>query len=268
VREGAARRARRSRPWPGPPRAPGDEPILVDPDRLLEFVAGPRLAVILVSVHPRHVFSPALCARLRAGDAAVALGTVDLRALLVAGGAAVPVLHDGLRACGGPEALGIAPGYWLFRDGEVLAWASGLPALEDAPELVRRVVLGAAWSAALRRLVPFWTALHVAAEEVAADRVAARFVAAAAPRAREGAHRAAPADDELARAYALLGVAASASDAEVAQAWRRRLLDVHPDRAAGDAREFARRTQLAAELNHARDLIRTARRRAREGASR
>jgi curved DNA-binding protein CbpA len=97
--------------------------------------------------------------------------------------------------------------------------------------------------------------------------VAARFVAAAAPRTREGERGAGRTDDELARAYALLGVASSASDAEVARAWRRRLLEVHPDRAAGDATEFARRTQLAAELNRARDLIRAARRRAREGAS-
>lgn len=260
--------ARRSRPWRGPSRAPAGEPVRVDPDRLLEFVAGPGLSVILVSVHPRHVFSPALQARLRAGDAAVALGTVDLGALLRGGGAAVPVLHDGLRACGGPAALGIAPGYWLFRDGEVLAWASGLPAAEDAPQLARRVLLGAAWSAALRRLVPFWTALQVATEEVAAERVASQFAAAAAPRTRQGERGAArTAEDELARAYALLGVATSASDAEVARAWRRRLLEVHPDLAAGDPPEFARRTQVAAELNRARDLIRTARRRARAGAS-
>ena len=75
--------------------------------------------------------------------------------------------------------------------------------------------------------------------------------ASAAPPARP------PAND----AYATLGVSASSTDAEVEQAWRRKMSDYHPDRVANAAEEIrALAEQRAREINVAYETIQQQRR--------
>ena len=54
------------------------EPVPVDAARLVEFLDRPGLAVLLVSVHPRHTFSQALSQQLSAEHEDIALGAVSL----------------------------------------------------------------------------------------------------------------------------------------------------------------------------------------------
>lgn len=69
--------------------------------------------------------------------------------------------------------------------------------------------------------------------------------------------------------YAVLGLTTDATDAEVDQAWRRLISQVHPDRVANaplEEREAASRR--AGEINAAYDRIRTRRGRRRGGRGR
>lgn len=233
------------------------EAVAVDGARVLEFVGSADVAVLLVSVHRLHAFSHALGVEMaRTGD--VALGTVDLRDVLLRGGPALPLLYDGLYRCGAPHAFGVLPGYCLFRAGRMRAWDAGLPALDDASDIARGALLGAVWWGLTRDVAFVRRAAQAAAEQAAARRVAARFQsAAAAPEPEEEAPRepSAPPADEVARAYQVLGVDPSVSDREVHEAWRRRQKENHPDHAAQDPVEFERRTRLSAEINRARDVI-------------
>jgi hypothetical protein len=246
-------------------------PVPIDAARLLDFVDAPGLGVLFVPVHRRHAFNAALVARVReAHDGPVGFATLPLRALLGAATPALRFLHEGLRACGGPTALGVPPGYWLFRTGEVLAWDSGLPIAADAAGIARGALVGAVWSAVTRHAGLWLTALRIAAEDAAARRMAAAFRDAAARRSPDpGAGRDPPEPavaDELRRAYALLGVAPEASIDEVKRAWRALVIENHPDRAANDPAEFERRCRVAAELNRARDVILAHRATAASGA--
>jgi hypothetical protein len=236
------------------------EPVAVDPSHLLEFVGRPSLSVVFVSVHAAHAFNRSVCHYLDEGaDEEVAYGEIPFLDLILSGGPALPVLHQGLQACGGPASYGVVPGYWLFRGGEVLAWDGGLPTVGDARAVARSALLGALWSSLTRNLAFIGQALRFASEEITAQRVAVSFRAAAAAR-RPASHRPPPRQawtpaDELSRAYQVLGVPRDATDEEVHAAWRRLRVENHPDRAAQDPAEFARLSRLSAILNRARDVI-------------
>jgi curved DNA-binding protein CbpA len=53
----------------------------------------------------------------------------------------------------------------------------------------------------------------------------------------------------------MLGVLPTATDREVHDAWRRRRMEHHPDRASHDRAEFDRLSRLSADINRARDVI-------------
>jgi DnaJ domain len=234
------------------------EPIDVDPTEFFEFVGRPGLVVVFLPFHRAHPFNRALPRHLRNADgSAVPIGRVSLIELVLVAGPAVTYLQHGLRAHGVSRLFDVLPGYYLFEDGELLAWEPGLPTTADIDVLVGASLLGLIAYAFTRDLVFLAKALRLGAQEAVAARMAARFgEAAAAPRARPtAAPRPNPAN-ELLNAYRLLGVDPSASDREVSSAWRRRQAELHPDRAAGDPQEFARRSRIALALNRARELIR------------
>ena len=71
-----------------------------------------------------------------------------------------------------------------------------------------------------------------------------------------------PQRDELADAYKIIGVDASASDAEVKKAYRRLMSEHHPDRLAAKGLPESMRAvaeQKTSEITRAYDLIKQAR---------
>lgn len=234
------------------------EPIPVDAAHFFEFIGGSELAVILVSVHPVHTFNRALCQHLMGEHEAIALGTVDLCDLIVAGSPALRFLHQGLRSCGAPSSFGVLPGYCLFRGGEMLAWDAGLPTFADVEAIARSALLGAIVSGFTRDAAFMGQALYMATEQVAAQRVAVLFrhaVADGRAKRRAPGQSSPPPIDDLYWAYQALGVLPTATDCEVHDAWRRRRIETHPDRAAQDRAEFDRRSRISVEINRARDII-------------
>ena len=237
------------------------EPVAVEAAQLFEFLAGPGLKTVLVSLHPSHTFSEPLSRQLTADHDTIALGTVALSDLVTEGGSALRFLHQGLRACGAPASFGVLPGYYLFRDSEMLAWDAGLPAFADLQAIARSALVGALWSGVMRDSSFVGQALNLGAQQVASQRIAARFRAAASqPRASgqraESSTR--PPVDDLYWAYQTLGVVPTATDREVHEAWRRKRMENHPDHAQ-DPVEFQRRSRISADINRARDIINSAR---------
>jgi DnaJ-like protein len=233
------------------------EPVTVDAAQFFDFIGGPGLKAVLLSVHPTHTFSRALCQQLVAEHETIACGTIGLDDLVVSGGAAVPFLMQEFRRCGAPSMLGIAPGYCLFRGSEMLAWEAGLPALADLGGIFRGTLLGVIWSAVTNDLSFVARALQFAADYIAAQRVAERFRHAASnpsQRRQTGASTPPPVDD-VSWAYQILGVSPSATDREVHHAWRRMRIENHPDLAGSDRVEFERRSRISADINRARDII-------------
>jgi hypothetical protein len=243
------------------------EPVAIEPDRFFDFVGGPGLAVVLVSIHPLHAFSETLGDRLCleiGSDEPVAFGTLALRDLLLSTGQVLPFLQREYANCGAPGRIGLVPGYCLFRDGEMLAWSSGLPAVSDAKGIAWNSLVAAIWSGITRDASYVSQALFRAAEEAAAQRTAEAFrIAATEPnrrRAPSSSSSAPGSEGNLFWAYRVLGVSPAASDAEVRDAWRKRRTESHPDQAADDPVEFQRRSREAADINRARDIILEARR--------
>lgn len=235
------------------------EPTPLDAAQVFAFIRESELAVIFVSVHRLHTFNAPLAQRLAAEQPTIALATIDLSALLLSGPSVLRFLHQGLRNCDAPAAFGVLPGYYLFRGGEMLVWDAGLPGFGDVTALGRSAIIGAIFSGIGRDLTLIGHALHVAADQVAAERLAWLFNEAIAtePAQRRQTAREARAtpDDELFWAYQVLGVLPTATDREVHDAWRRRRAETHPDHAGGDPIEFERRSRLSRDINHARDVI-------------
>lgn len=237
-------------------------PVAVDAAGVPAFLAGAPLAVLLISLHPAHAFSGPLARQLTVDHPGIALGTVDLRDLVIRGGRGLRAIQAGGRRCGVPGPFGILPGYCLFRDGALLAWDAGVPLPIDLTAIAQSAMLGAVCSGVTRDPSFLHQALRIGAEEAAADRVALRFRAAldaatADPGTGSDADRepsTGPAD-ALAWAYQRLEVTPDATDAQVHEAWKRLRIAHHPDRAAGDVVEFERRSRDSADVNRARDII-------------
>ncbi|MEO8074901.1 MAG: J domain-containing protein [Acidobacteriota bacterium] len=230
----------------------------IDAARFFEFIRSSEIAVVFLSVHPRHRFNRQLSRRLHAEHPDIALGAMKLRRVLASGSSVPRFLHQGLRSCHAPAAFGVLPGYYLFRGGEMLAWDAGLPVFDDVAALARSALLGAVWSGVSSDLAFIRQALQTAADQVAAERVALLFRhAVAAGSARREAPREpdVPPQDELYWAYQVLGVVPTATDREVHDAWRRRRAETHPDHAFSDPVEFERRSRLSRDINRARDII-------------
>jgi hypothetical protein len=233
------------------------DPTPLDAAHVFEFIRDAPLAVIFVSVHPRHTFSRTLGRQLAAEHEGLAIASIDLGRLLLSGPSVLRFLHQGLRACGAPTAFGVLPGYYLFRRGAMLAWDAGLPGFGDATALARSALLGAIWSGVSSDAAFFRQALEIAADQIAADRIAALFrdAIASGPRYRAASDVDPQPEDELFWAYQMLGVMPTASDREVHEAWRRRRMETHPDHAGGDPAEFERRSRISRDINRARDII-------------
>ena len=247
------------------------EPIALDDETFFEFITRPGLSVVFVSVHPLHVFNP-VSQRLLEGQVGVdvSFGSIDMRRLLVSQSRVLSFLHHSLAGLRGPSRYGALPGYWLFGDGRLLAYDAGLPSFEDAKPIAGGTLLGLAWSSVTQKVVSLGKALQGAANEAAGRRLARLFLKAALeyrddPRAAAGP-AASGGPDELSWAYRLLGVSPDATDAEVNAAWRRLRMENHPDLAANDPEEFARRSQVSVQLNRARDVILEHRGRTRRAA--
>jgi DnaJ-like protein len=233
------------------------EPVAVDVAQFFEFIDRPELAVLLVSIHPRHTFSMALSQHLRNEHQDIALGTINLIDLVTVGGQALPFLHEQFRACDASQ-FGVLPGYCLFREAEMLAWDAGLPAATDVMSIGPSALVGLVFSAFTSNMLFLVRALHLAVDQIAAPRVALKFKQVASARTHQRRTTTAsppPPIDEVRWAYDVLGVVPTATDREVHQAWRRRRVEMHPDKAAGDADEFARRSRLSVDINRARDII-------------
>jgi hypothetical protein len=245
------------------------QPTQVEAAEFFEFIGNRGLVVLLLSVHPSHPFNPALLRRFEEEyGSEAAVGTVRLLDLVLSASPALPFLAQGLRACGVSTVLDVLPGYYLFHDGQMLAWESGLPTRGDTPAILRGSLLGALFSAFTRNFSYVAKSLSFAADEAAADRMADRFRRVFAEhRENPRTATAAPStEDEVLRAYRILGLEPDATDREVNTAWRNLRLEVHPDRAARDPAEFARRSRVSSELNRAREVIRNHRAHARRRA--
>lgn len=234
------------------------EPAAIAAADFFEFIRGVRLAVVLVSVHPVHIFNSTLATELTTDPGGVALGSIELSDLITSGGPALRYLHQGLRRCHAPTAFGVLPGYYLFRSGALIAWEPGLPTLADGMAMARSALLGVVWSSVSRDSSFVTQALRFAADQAAGQRAAAAFRYAienpATGRDDTGEPLRAPADDVY-WAYQVLGVLPTASDREVYEAWRRKRREAHPDLAAGDVTEFERRSRISQDVNRARDII-------------
>ncbi len=142
----------------------------------------------------------------------------------------------------------VAPGYYLFRQGECLAYHDGTASPEEhmgaAVGGLISLALGGSGGGVHRELAKRGAALLIDAFE--------RVLGAAAPAATQGA-RAAPAQDP----YAVLGVSPVASEEDIDAAYHKQILENHPDRVntMGPVIRAAASEQTKA-INAARDAIR------------
>jgi hypothetical protein len=234
------------------------DPVTIGASQLFEFLGGEGLKVVLISVHPLHTFNRTISRHLEVTGETVSAATISLVDLVTDGGAALRYLHQGMRACGAPASLGVLPGYCLFRKGEMIAWDAGLPAFGDVEAILRGAALGVAVSGLTHDLGAIGKALHAAADSAAGARVAARFHHVASQPSegpRERPRETAAFSEDVYWAYHMLGVLPTATDREVHDAWRRRRMEHHPDRASHDRAEFDRLSRLSADINRARDVI-------------
>jgi hypothetical protein len=234
-----------------------EEPEQLHEERFFEFVAGPAPSVVFVSLHRMHTFNASLPERMsEAGLPETVFGRLEYVEMCVAP-RVLGFLAHAMSHRGSP--VGILPGYYLFLEGELLAYDSGLPARDDVGQLLRGAVFGAALYRVTGHADHLLQAMLSAASGAACRRAARSFAQAVQARRVRPRASARPAADtgeaELFWAYRTLGVKPGASDAEVNRAWRKLRLAHHPDHAVSDPEEFARRSLRSRELNHARDVI-------------
>jgi hypothetical protein len=245
------------------------EPTHLDEASFFDFVAQPAPSVVFLSLHRVHAFSDALPQRvLEVGLESASFGCLALPDLFRSQ-QVVRFLARECSRCPMPY-RGVLPGYYLFCEGELLAYDAGLPVRSDFNHLLRGAAFGAVLYGTTGRATHLLNAVVGAANGAASQRIAAGFAHAfearrARPREAEAAARE-PSESELSWAYGTLGVMPNATDAEVNQAWRKLRLAHHPDHAGSDPEEFTRRTLRSRELNHARDVIFAHRARQRSAA--
>lgn len=233
-------------------------PLHIHPSRLAAFIDGPGPVVLFLFAHPKHRFNRSLCEAFVDEDgSAVAFGQTSLADLLRSPSPGLAILHARVRASGTRAVLAVAPGYYLFRRGRMLAWHLGLPIPADAERVLRASMFGTGLAMLARNLRFLVRVVEYAAENVIAERIAARFreAAEAERMGKQETMRDAP-RDELLEAYRTLGVNATASNEELVRAWRAMQHKYHPDRAGRDQAEFDRLSRHCVEINQARDTIR------------
>jgi len=248
------------------------ESIQLDPTEFFDFIARPEATVLFLSVHPAHRFNQLLCDCFddSEGSHPVAFGQLPLLDLFACASPALSFLHREILACGASVPIAIPPGYYLFQQGQMLAWDSGLPTTIDVKSIIRGSWLGATITLLTRNLIYAGIALRSAARKAAAERVAFRFKRAAASHRdnpRQAYERTESTNEDLANAYRVLKVDPSASDDEVKRAWRALQQKFHPDHAARDPDEFDRLSRRCVEINRARDIIRKHRKHTRQRAA-
>jgi hypothetical protein len=231
------------------------EPIAIEVADFFDFIGGPHPSVVFLAVHAMHPFNRALLRRFTGGDEAVPFGSIAIADLLVAENPVIPFLHQGLTQCGVLSPLAVLPGYYLFCDGRMLAWDSGLPIAADTPTILRGSLLGAVAFVFTRDFGLIGKAVRFAADEASAERLAQRFRAACDGRTSPRPETPPPAD-EVAWAAATLGVPRTATEREINEAWRRLARECHPDRGGDDPVEAARRGRRLGDLHRAREILR------------
>jgi hypothetical protein len=249
-----------------------NESIQLDPTEFFDFIARAEPTVLFLSIHPAHRFNPLLCDCFDdvEGSRPVAFGQLPLPDLFASTSPALSFLHSEIHACGASVPVAVPPGYYLFQQGQMIAWDSGLPTTTDVKDIIRRSWLGAAISLLTRNLIYAGIALRSAAEKTTAERIAFHFRHAAThhrDNPRQAYQRSDTTADDLANAYRVLQVDPSASDEEVNRAWRVLQKKFHPDRAAGNPEDFDRLSRICVEINRARDIIRNHRRHSRRRAA-
>ena len=246
------------------------EPIALDESAFFEFVARPEPSVVFLCIHSVHPFNTALPGRFQAASGAseIPFGSIELLELVVKRSPVLAFLYQSIESLGASSWPSVLPGYYLFADGQLLTWSSGLPIRDDATHIVRGAALGAVWYGLTGNRMFVGRAALFAANEASAKRIGDDFAAALrqhheSPRQATRPGKAAS-QHELQWAYELLGVNPGSSETEVNTAWRRLRARHHPDRASSDPVEFERRSKLSRELNRARDIVLAA----RQGAKR
>lgn len=236
-----------------------NESIQLDPNDFFDFIARPEPVVVFLSIHPAHRFNHLLCEYFEDVEGTrISFAQLPLLDLFGSVSPALSFLHAEILACGTSVPFAVPPGYYLFQQGQMLAWDSGLPAGADAKKIIRGSLLGVVISLLTRNLGFLGNVLRSATEIAAAERVALHFRHALAAHIENPRTASAHIDtttDELANAYRVLQVAPTASDKEVKRAWRLLQHKFHPDRAAQDPDEFDRLSRHCVEINRARDII-------------
>src|SRR5262245_59540604 len=147
--------------------------VELDPTEVIQFVSEAEPAVLFLSLHARHRFSARLRERFAQAFASGArFGYLPLTSLLMSPSPALAFLLREVELCGQRDRAPSLPCYSLFRSGRMLAWETGLPALEDLERIVRGSLPGIALSLLTGRLEFFHQALFLTADEAAAERIA------------------------------------------------------------------------------------------------
>jgi hypothetical protein len=159
------------------------------------------------------------------------------------------------RALGWSDGTDVPMGYYLFLDGSPRAYH---PGLVDPGDETQWWALGIGVAAVLSKSKQVGQLAYDVLFSRASARVAAHFEAVLADYERGGGTGHAPAavaEDELPRAYRILGLVPGATHAEVKARYRELAKQNHPDRCAGDADALRDANNRMAQINTAYELV-------------
>ncbi len=229
----------------------------------IDFIHSAGLAVVHLSVWSEHRFNRYFLHgfhELHPGE--VRFGWMEWYLAVLSRRTLGPFLHGASVEFEMRSGLGLfPPGYYLFRRGELLAWHPGIPETGDRSRLAIGGILGFAVASLRGDSGLLLRTLGQCAQIGPARRMIDFFGDALKHAGSRRARRARSwpgqrTRSELSRAYSRLGVPPTASDREVKDAWLRARKLHHPDLAADDPAEFARRNRISVELNRAYEVIR------------